>query len=153
MVTRAWAAAAGVALGACIWSGTASATDKPPSNVPAIAQYIESQPTLAGPQAGTAGTAGTTPVPAAVARAIAKYGGADKAALTNLAASGPPSALTPAATRRGVSAPRGTALGAVFESAGISYGNAILLGGLLVLISLACGAAAARRRTPPPLNP
>jgi hypothetical protein len=145
------AIAVAIASGTGLWSASALADDNPPANVAAIAQYVEAQPTLAGPRVVTPETAATTHVSPATAHAIARLGQADKAALAkNLSGSSPPVASTPAATRHAVATPHAIALGGVVQSSstGLSYRNALAFGGLLVLISLACVAAVARRRTP-----
>jgi hypothetical protein len=134
---------------AMLLAGNAQAGAKPPvTNVPAIAEYIEPNPTLGGPTEAPP-THGVTP---AIAQSIAQKGGADATALTNLAGSVPRAEHTAATVRNRIDSPRGSALGVFDHFSGISYGNAILLGLALVLISLACGAAAARRRGQSPIH-
>lgn len=130
--------------GAAVWVGNATATDKPPQSVPAIAQYIEANPTLAGPALSTPGS--PTPVSPAVTAMIKRRGGADAQELLRVAGSGSPAAPTSRAVRQAVEAPRGGAVTAVVQSVGLSYGNAIVLGTILVLVSVACGVAVARRQ-------
>jgi hypothetical protein len=148
------AIAVAIALGTGVWSGSALASDKPPGNVAAVSQYVEANPTLAGPQVVTevtSGTAAPTRVSPVTAHAIGRLGQADKAALVkNLSASPPPVTATPVTTRRRVATPHATALGGIVRSSttGFSHRNALVFGCLVVLISLACAAAAARRRTP-----
>lgn len=116
---------------------------KPPVDVPAIAEYIEPNPTLAGPvMAGGA----PTHVSSRIARAITKAGGADATPLLALAGSGGKHVRTSRRTSEAIATPRGTNItGAAASSTGLSYGSAIGLGAILLLISVACGAAAARR--------
>jgi hypothetical protein len=149
------------ASGAGVWSGTALADAKPPPNVGAVAQYVEVNPTLAGPRVVTPGKTATPRVSPATAHAIARtnhaiarLGNTDKAALSkNLTTAAPPVASTPATTRRAVAIPNSVAVGGVVQSAGFSYGTVAVLGGLLVLISLVCGVVVVRRRPPPALKP
>ena len=137
-----------IAIGTGVFSEAATASDgRPPTNVPAIAQYIESQPTLAGPSVTpSSGTASPK-----VAREIAHSGGKDQAALIKLSDSTPN--VSSAAIRRAVSTPGSKAIGPVVGGSGISYTNAILVGAILVMISAFCGAAAVRRKQSSPVGP
>jgi hypothetical protein len=145
------AIAVAVALGTGLWSGSALASDKPPGGVAAVSQYVEANPTLAGPRVVTPGTTPTTRVSPVTAHALARLGKPDAAALLkNLSPSSHPVTATPLTTRLVVAAPHATALGGIVQSAstGFSHRNALVFGGVLMLISLACVAAVARKRTP-----
>jgi hypothetical protein len=153
VVSFAQRCAALIAVGALVsasWTAAAFANGSPPprTNVPAIAQYVESQPTFSGSKPSISGltATGSAPVSKKTTAAISAKGGADAQALLGLVKDGQRPARTSSATQRLVARPSPGAIIYTGNGAGISLRDALILGLVLAVTSAICGFAAVRRR-------
>jgi hypothetical protein len=142
-------------LAAALVPASAGAANPPPPPVPAIAQYVESLPTSAGPAVPGSGKPHSRALPTAVERTIRTQGGRDartiEAIATSSAYGAPQTSLNarrPARQLPGTATPGAQRVAAaqIVSTDGGGNTRLVVLAALLGLATVALGAAGWRRR-------